>query len=387
MSHAKFSPSSAKRWIACPGSVRLSEGRPNPDSEASLHGTLCHEVAAMCLLDGSDAITHVGYISDDPKLIRLTFQASDAGHVQVYLNYVRATVRSTFGARLLIEQKVHINEDCWGTADAVILTNDSIEVIDLKMGSGHFVAVEGNKQLGVYAIGTVGSLPFPQQDPIRSVKLTIVQPRRPDADGNVVRSTTMTRAELNELRAETDAAIAEAKKVTARLSPGEHCVFCLGAADCSALRDRALAVAQSVFADGKMTMAPPDPIEMSPKHLQVVLTGIPVLEAWIAQVKKHAEAVARTTTIPGFKLVEKVGNRRWTDRATAESTLREFGVEPLEVPDLISPAAAEKLGGKKLKTAIEGLTERPITGVVLVHEADPRPALNLAVKFLGDLLD
>jgi len=385
VSHAKFSPSSAKRWIACPGSVRLSEGRPNPDSEASLHGTLCHEVAAICLAEGTDAAAQVGYISDDPKLIHLKFD--DANHVQVYLDYVRTAVRSTFGARLLVEQKVHVNEDCWGTADAVILTNDSVEVIDLKMGSGQFVAVENNKQLGVYALGTIGSLPFPQQDAIRTVKLTIVQPRRPDADGNVVRSTTMTRAELNELRAEIDAAIAQAKEPTAPVSPGDHCAFCLAAAGCPALRDRALAVAQSVFADGKLTVGPPEVTEMSPKHLQVVLTGIPMLEAWIAQVKKHAEAVARTTTIPGFKLVEKVGNRRWTDRATAESTLRQFGVEPLEVPDLISPAAAEKLGGKKLKTAIEGLTERPITGVVLVHEADPRPALNLAVKFLGDLLD
>lgn len=387
MSHAKFSPSSAKRWISCPGSVRLSEGRPNPDSDASLHGTLCHEVAAKCLEDGSDAVAHIGYVSDDPKLMRFTFQADDATNVQVYLDYVRGALRESFGGRLLVEQKVHVNADCWGTTDAAILTPTTLEVIDLKMGSGHFVAVEGNKQAGVYALAMLKDLPFAQMDAIKKITLTIVQPRRPDSDGRVVRSAEVTREELQELHAEIDEAIQLAKSPDAPVTPGDHCTFCLAAAVCPALRSRALAVAQSVFDDGKLTLQPPEVTAMSPKHLQTVLNGLPVLEAWIAQVYKHAESVARTSSIPGYKLVEKIGHRRWKNPAAAAETLRQLGLDPFEEPSLISPAAAEKKGGKKAKTAIDGLTERPVTGTVLVHDADPRPAINVAAKFLGDLLD
>ena len=53
--HAKLSPSSAYRWIACPGSIRLSAGIPDTSSVFAEEGTAAHELCELCLRDRTDA--------------------------------------------------------------------------------------------------------------------------------------------------------------------------------------------------------------------------------------------------------------------------------------------------------------------------------------------
>ena len=53
--HASLGASSASRWMACPGSVRLSEGMPNISSDYAREGTAAHELAEMCLRQGKPA--------------------------------------------------------------------------------------------------------------------------------------------------------------------------------------------------------------------------------------------------------------------------------------------------------------------------------------------
>lgn len=45
--HALFGPSSAHRWLECPGSVLLEQGMPDTASESAAEGTLAHELAEM----------------------------------------------------------------------------------------------------------------------------------------------------------------------------------------------------------------------------------------------------------------------------------------------------------------------------------------------------
>src|SRR4030042_4687940 len=45
-----LAPSSAARWVQCPGSVAMSQAFPNSgDSEASADGVMAHELAAAWL--------------------------------------------------------------------------------------------------------------------------------------------------------------------------------------------------------------------------------------------------------------------------------------------------------------------------------------------------
>ena len=41
--HAKLSPSGSSTWLACPGSIKMTEGLPyEPGGEAALRGTRIH---------------------------------------------------------------------------------------------------------------------------------------------------------------------------------------------------------------------------------------------------------------------------------------------------------------------------------------------------------
>lgn len=98
--HAKLSPSSASRWMACPGSVARCEGLPDESSKFADEGTAAHDLAARCLTDGSDAQAHV---SETIQAGERTFvvDLDMATHVQTYVQYVRDMVAST-GGELLV---------------------------------------------------------------------------------------------------------------------------------------------------------------------------------------------------------------------------------------------------------------------------------------------
>ena len=55
MAHAKLSPSSADRWMVCPGSTVLEAGKPDSSSDFADEGTAAHFLAATCLEKGTNA--------------------------------------------------------------------------------------------------------------------------------------------------------------------------------------------------------------------------------------------------------------------------------------------------------------------------------------------
>ena len=141
MSHAKLSPSSAFRWLNCPGSIRLSAGIEDTSSPAAEEGTRAHELAEA-MLGGKK-----GKADSDEML----------AYVQQYVDYVREIAGDS---KIYIEQRVDLTEyvpNGYGTADVITITGDTLHVIDLKYGLSR-VFPKDNPQLYLYALGAYTGL-------------------------------------------------------------------------------------------------------------------------------------------------------------------------------------------------------------------------------------
>lgn len=154
MAHAKLSPSSASRWMTCPGSVAMSEGIADKSSSHADEGTAAHEMAERILLGelGTDLI---GLKAENG----VAFTAAMLEGVMVYVDMVRDLVKST-GGTLYVEQKLSIEHltgepGAKGTSDCVIDAGDELIVGDLKFGMGVRVDADDNEQLMIYALAAL----------------------------------------------------------------------------------------------------------------------------------------------------------------------------------------------------------------------------------------
>ena len=167
MSHAKLSPSSAERWIVCPGSVVLSEGMPERTSAFAEEGTQAHALAEMLLtMTPGEMDTPAGMLDN----------------VMVYVDHIRGILAEHPDAVLMVEQRVKVNDLVYGTADAVIWipSLQLLIIVDLKYGAG--VAVEAiSLQLKIYALAALLTFGYKA----KRVSATIVQPRCPHTDGPI----------------------------------------------------------------------------------------------------------------------------------------------------------------------------------------------------------
>lgn len=230
MAHALLSPSSAHRWMSCPGSVSLSRLFPDESSSYAEEGTLAHAWAAH-LLDPQNQPQPAEALSSD----NLTF-------VQDYVLFVE---RETAGGVCRIEYPVSVSEvtgeaNAKGTIDCAALVNGTLKIIDLKFGKGVKVDAEHNTQLMIYA---AGALPlFDVIDEVKDIELTIFQPRI-----NNICSWKLTPAELeefvNQARARASIAInylrADPLPLAALEPSADACRFCKAKAACPALQQKA----------------------------------------------------------------------------------------------------------------------------------------------------
>lgn len=375
--HVTLSPSSAHRWMACPGAPRMeAQMPPEGTSIHAIEGTAAHELAEMCLREGGNPADHVGlFIPVEGDGVEVTQEMADA--VQVYVDHVRSVV--TPGAVVKYEMSVTLDKinppaKMAGTSDAVVWLplGRTLHVIDYKHGRGVVVEVEGNKQTRYYALGAVLTLGVkPEQ-----IVVTIVQPRADHPDGPI-RSEVLSWEDLVEFKDELMAAAEAASAPDAPVGPvGDHCRWCRAKAICPAQRSNALVVAQQEFDDELPVSGLPAPAGLSMDQMTEVLEKAPYVEEWFNAVREHArQALERGEEVPGWKLVAKRAYRRWTNEDEAEKWLREQRVKVSDFMPrkMVSPAQAEKIVGKG--QIPEELIEAKSSGYNLAHEDNPRPAI------------
>jgi hypothetical protein len=353
--HSKLGPSSAERWLNCPGSVAANEGIEDKGSAFAAEGTMAHEIAELILKMG-------GKIVDAPTN---NIPEDMEEHVMTYVNYVL----SVPGERQF-EQKVNFEEwvpDGFGTADTVIVDGTTVHVIDLKYGKGVKVNATENSQLKLYALGVYSELSALVD--IQKFVLHIVQPRLDNIDA----WETSTRDLLRWGEWVRERALLALSDDAPRCPGAKQCKWCKAQATCAALFEH---TSQIIGRDFDDIEALENPGQMSDGQIRLVLENSDLIKAWLDAVQTHVfERLMEGGEFKGYKLVEGRSNRSWADETAATSLLVETLGDAAWERKLLTPAKAEKVLGKK-KTILESMIFKPAGKPTLAPEQDKRPALH-----------
>lgn len=352
MAHARLSPSSASRWMTCPGSAALCDGEDDEGSDYAAEGTAAHELAERILL-GADGKALVGKRAENG----VKWTKDMLRDVMVYVTLVRDMVAST-GGKLHVEVKVPIEhltgeDGAQGTSDTVIVADDEIIVCDLKFGRGVEVSAVENEQLRIYALGTLEKL-WNEDDPLyspKSVRLVISQPRLHAVSewaeplANLLAfGKQVTNAAWN-CNSATIARSVREPEVWAEeyLNPSDDaCRWCKAKATCPKLTAEVLALFDTVDPEA----------ETQNTVLGDAMSKVGMVEGWCKAIRARCESeLLAGNAVPGWKLVKgRAGPRKWADADEAEALLKTMKLRVDEMYDLslISPTSAEELATEKV---------------------------------------
>lgn len=384
--HAFFSPSAAERWIHCPGSTRMATKFPSTSSPAAQEGTFAHRLAEM-KINGStsfDALkTEIDAFYKAHPDLNGSFKDM-VEYIDPYVDYVNATYQAMLkddpATVLMTEQRVDYSEiapNGFGTADVVIIGADCATVIDLKYGKGIKVSAKGNPQIRIYAYGVIEA--FNLVYDFTNVKMVIYQPRLDSVSEEGMTVEDLTSWALFEVKP----AVKDALSDSPTYRPGEWCSshFCPGAGVCKARAEYALAIERH---SGK------DPSLLTDEELSDALTRAEVLLEWVKSLNKYAlEEAINGHTIPGWKVVESISKRTFSDEDKVVEAAVKAGYDRalLYKSSLIGITEMEKLMGKKNFGAVLGsLVIKPKGKPKLAPVSDDKPAFD-AKKSLKDEFD
>lgn len=377
IAHSPLGPSSASRWLNCPGSVLATADLPDTESEFSREGTQAHEIAELCRIEDVSAATYLGPRGKtlaNPELVNPEMVEG----VQRFLDYVNAQQGDA-----LNESRVHYGNwvpNGFGTLDAAALRPGEADVTDLKYGKGVQVFAADNAQLKLYALGIYADWDWLYQ--FKQFHLHVFQPRLDHIDSWSISVEDLLAWANTEVRPGALRALVPG----AAFNPGSWCQFCKIRGTC---RVRAESVFKQVIGEfdslEEAALKPPR-VGLSNAEVAVVLTALPAIKSWCKDIEKHAASeVMQGRAVGDFKFVEGRGKRDW---ALTEDELvvvwQRAGIPTKDMygdPPLLSVPKAEKVIGKKHALwVVEGLVAKSAGKPVLVPGSDPRKPVVLDAK-------
>ena len=363
--HALLSASSSHRWIHCPPSIRLGEKYENRGSEYAAEGTEAHllceyRLKQMLGIDMENPVPGLQYYSKE-------MEANAEGYAQYVMEIYEKAKESCEDPIVLIEQQVSYEKwvrDGFGTADALVVADGTLHVIDYNNGKGVLVECEDNSQMRCYGLGSLQM--FDGIYDIQNIGMTIYQPNRDN-----ISTCMLVKEDLLEWA---DGILAPAAALAfegkGEYACGEWCQFCPVKHICRARADYAMQLARYDFAD-------PDVLE--DEDIEDILARADTLTSWASDVKDYALRQALSgKEWKGWKLVEGRSNRKYTDEDAVAEAVQKAGFDPYEKKLLGITAMTQTLGRKRFNELLGGLVMKPTGKPVLVPESDKRPAMNTA---------
>jgi len=384
--HAILSASGAYRWMACPPSARLEAQFPDQRSEYAAEGTFAHELAELRLRLAMGCIEESIYKRKLKSLSKSQyFSDSMMEFLDSYVNFVleryTAAKASCSDPVIMLEQRLDFSEwvpEGFGTGDVVIISDNSLEIIDLKYGQGVPVSAEGNHQMRLYALGAHNTLGVLYG--FETVIKTICQPRL-----NSISSSEITLKDLlTWAEEELKPAALIAHEGGGEFKSGDHCQFCRARQQCRARAEANLQLAKMDFKKSDL---------LSDDEIAEVLAKADQLAKWAKDVQDYAllQACDHGKHFPGWKLVEGRSNRKYSNEKAVSQTLIAAGYSKdliFAPQSLLGITAMEKAIGKKdFSNLLKDLIIKPAGQPTLAPESDKRPAISSLQSATADFSD
>lgn len=307
MSHALLAPSSAHRWVNCPGSVFMESRHPDTETQAALEGTAAHWAMAEML---NGRIVAEGQITDGGTILTTEMIESAEVIVRDVQTLLQGQQLSMFAVEKSVSMAARIHAENWGTPDvrAYAPATRTLWVWDLKHGH-EFVPEYENWQLIDYAAGAITELGIDgHMDQVTNVILTVVQPRNYDAAGPVRRwvvKASDLRGYFNRLQM----AAEDATSGVAGTRAGSWCVHCKARGDCQTLQRDAWRSADLAGAATPVEM----PLAAVGLELGMLQDARQRLEQRILGLQTQVEASLRSgKPVEGWSIEQGYGREKYT---------------------------------------------------------------------------
>ena len=375
--HAFLAASASERWLHCPPSAMLCAQEDDQGSPYAQEGSDAHALCEHLLL------TALGRPSRDPvedlTWYNAEMQEAAEGYAAFVMEQVAEARTKCPDPLVCVEQTVDFSkwvQHGFGTADALIIADDTLYITDFKYGVGCLVSAggedgTGNSQLKCYALGALDT--FGILFDIRRIRLSIYQPRRQNVD-----TFDMTVDALMQWAEEVLAPIAKlAYEGRGEFAAGSHCQFCKIKATCRKRAEYAMELAKYEFADAPT---------LDESEIADILSRIDTLVDWADGIKKHAlKQALGGVRYPGFKLVAGKSNRRFRDEAAVAKIVTEAGYDPYDKKLVGIGEMTKRLGKQRFEELLSGLVIKPEGKPVLVPEQDGRPEyINAQNEFMEE---
>ncbi len=361
--HARFSPSAAHRRLNCPPSLVLEEQFQDEESAYAAEGSAGHALAEHLIkkhLKIRSKRPLSDYYSDD------LLEAVDE-YVSYVIGEIEETKRTCKAPIFSVEQRVDASEyvdECFGTADMVIVTDKVAHIIDLKLGKGVAVFAEENPQLMIYGLGILSMAELLYD--VEIVRMTIFQPRLNNSSTWDIAPDELKNWGEEVLKPRGAIALMGAGE----FKSGNWCRFCKARNQCRARAEQFLELAKLEFKA---------PALLSEEEIAEVLKVSDELSKWASDVYAYAQeqAIVRGKEWSGFKLVEGRSNRKYSSEEEVAEAAMAADYKDIYKTSLVTITEMERLMGKKEFNKILGhLVYKPQGKITLVPESDKREAIN-----------